>query len=238
MVGCRSPCPKTRTTARASGKEQRSTTAKGPHRVRERCRTALDGDLLAQRLDERDRHQDIEQHEAGDVAWDLLGRQHSRNNQPMTNQLRTAMLKGFKAPLAVRVTRMPRQYCRTAPSAAKSILRSIGAIISQISRATGRLRCATAILHTVSKNPGRVFPSRVPTRIQRTTQRARERSKTDTVNFLKQTQATVPQASQGIAGIKRGVEDAAASRAVSGRCARGLDARGRGRGERWCDRQK
>jgi hypothetical protein len=147
------------------------------------------------------------------------------------------MLKGLTAQLTPSVTRMPRQYCWTLPSAAKSILSSIGTIMSQMSTATDRLMCATAILHTVSKNPGRVFPSRVPARIQRTTQRVRERSKTDTVNFLKQSQAAVPQASQGIAGIKRGVEDAAASRAVSGRCARGLDPRGRGRGERWCDRQ-
>ncbi len=57
----------------------------------------------------------------------------------MNSQPSAAIENGLTAQLMNKVTPMPRQCSRTWPSAAKSILISIGTIISQISTATGRL---------------------------------------------------------------------------------------------------
>ena len=60
----------------------------------------------------------------------------------MNSQPSKAIEKGLTAQLMNKVTPMPRQCCATCDSAAKSILTSIGMIISQISTATGRLTLA------------------------------------------------------------------------------------------------
>jgi hypothetical protein len=61
----------------------------------------------------------------------------------MNSQPRSAMEKGFTSQLTPTVAAIPRQWLLTCPSAARSILRSIGTIISQTSTATGRLTSAT-----------------------------------------------------------------------------------------------
>ena len=60
----------------------------------------------------------------------------------MKSQPSAAIENGFTAQLMKSVTPMPRQYWRTCPSALKSILSSMGTIISQISAATGKLTLA------------------------------------------------------------------------------------------------
>ena len=71
------------------------------------------------------------------------------------------------------VTPMPRQCSRTCPSAAKSILTSIGMIISQISTATGRLTRAISAPPMVWKTPGMRWPSAMPATMQSATQKVR-----------------------------------------------------------------
>ena len=63
----------------------------------------------------------------------------------MKNAPSAAIEKGLMAQLINSVTPMPRQCWRTSPSAAKSILISIGTIMSQIRTATGRLTLAISI---------------------------------------------------------------------------------------------
>ena len=60
----------------------------------------------------------------------------------MNSQPSSAIENGLIAQLMNRVTPIPRQWRPTSPSAAKSILSSIGMTISQISTATGRLTLA------------------------------------------------------------------------------------------------
>ena len=60
----------------------------------------------------------------------------------MKNAPSAAIENGLTAQLMNRVTPMPRQCWRTSLSAAKSILISMGTIMSQISAATGRLTLA------------------------------------------------------------------------------------------------
>ena len=60
----------------------------------------------------------------------------------MNSQPSSAIENGLTAQLMNSVTPMPRQCSLTWPRAAKSILSSIGTIISQISTATGRLTLA------------------------------------------------------------------------------------------------
>ncbi len=71
------------------------------------------------------------------------------------------------------VTPMPRQCSFTRPSAAKSIFRSIGTIISQMSRATGRFTFATSSAAMDWKRPGIRCPSVTPAMMQRNTQTVR-----------------------------------------------------------------
>jgi len=56
---------------------------------------------------------------------------------------------------------------------AKSIFISIGTIITQISRPTGKLTCAYSIRPRAWKAAGNHWPSRMPATMQRTTQRLR-----------------------------------------------------------------
>ena len=64
----------------------------------------------------------------------------------MNSQPSAAIENGFTAQLMNSVTPMPRQCSRTRTSAAKSILMSIGTIISQINAATGMLTLAISAL--------------------------------------------------------------------------------------------
>jgi hypothetical protein len=73
----------------------------------------------------------------------------------MKNQAMTAMVKGLIAQLTINVTEMPRQCRLTWPSDAKSILTSIGMIISQISTATGRFTFAISADPMAWKNDGK-----------------------------------------------------------------------------------
>jgi len=72
----------------------------------------------------------------------------------MKIQASSAIENGLMAQFTNTVTPMPFQCCRTSPIAAKSIFSSIGMIISQISRATGRLTLAISSAPSVSKAAG------------------------------------------------------------------------------------
>ncbi len=63
----------------------------------------------------------------------------------MNNHPSSAIENGFTAQLMNSVTPTPRQWRPTSPSAAKSILSSMGMTISQISTATGMLTLAISI---------------------------------------------------------------------------------------------
>ena len=91
----------------------------------------------------------------------------------MKSQPSMAMVKGLIAQFTASVMPMPRQCFATWPRAAKSILTSMGMIISQISTATGRLTFATSMPLTAAKTPGIIWPSRTPATMQRKTQRVR-----------------------------------------------------------------
>jgi hypothetical protein len=67
------------------------------------------------------------------------------NRCRMKNQPRSAIENGFTSQFTNSVTPIPRTCRLTCPSAPKSIFRSIGTIISQMSAPTGMLTCATAI---------------------------------------------------------------------------------------------
>jgi hypothetical protein len=66
------------------------------------------------------------------------------------------------AQLMNRVTPMPRQCRRTWPSAARSILSSIGTIISHTSTATGRLTSATVARPSAWNGAGTSWPRAMP----------------------------------------------------------------------------
>ena len=72
-----------------------------------------------------------------------------------------------------RVTAMPRQWRATWPMAPKSTRSSIGTIISQMSRATGMLTCATSRRPRVWKAPGMTAPSAMPATMHSATQSVR-----------------------------------------------------------------
>ena len=88
----------------------------------------------------------------------------------MKKVARAAIEKGFTAQLMNKVTPTPFQCRRTEPSASKSILRSIGMIISQISTATGRLTRAISAEAIAAKAPGTAAPSAMPATMQSATQ--------------------------------------------------------------------
>ena len=71
------------------------------------------------------------------------------------------------------VTPIPRQCDFTCPRAEKSILSSIGIIITQMSTPTGMLTFATSIAATDWKNPGSICPSTTPTTMHSATQTVR-----------------------------------------------------------------
>ena len=77
----------------------------------------------------------------------------------MNSQPSSAIENGLTSQLMPTVAAMPRQWLLTWPSAARSILSSIGMIISQTSTATGRLICATVAVPRAWKTPGTAWPS-------------------------------------------------------------------------------
>ena len=91
----------------------------------------------------------------------------------MNSHPSSAIENGLTAQFTNSVTPMPRQCSRTWPSAAKSILASIGMIMSQISTATGRLTWATSAEPMAWKTAGSPWPSATPTTMQRPTHRVR-----------------------------------------------------------------
>ena len=91
----------------------------------------------------------------------------------MKIQPRSAIEKGFTSQFTNSVTPMPLTWLRTSCSAPKSTLTSIGMIITQISRPTGRLTRATSSLPSNWKGAGNHWPSAIPTTMQRKTQTVR-----------------------------------------------------------------
>jgi len=91
----------------------------------------------------------------------------------MKTQPSRAIENGLIAQLTNRVTPTPRQCSRTRCNAAKSILSSMGTIMSQIRTATGRLMLATSSRPKKWKVPGNIWPSPMPAAMHRKTQRVR-----------------------------------------------------------------
>jgi hypothetical protein len=91
----------------------------------------------------------------------------------MKIQPSSAIEKGLTAQLTNSVTPMPRQCCFTWLSAPKSTFSSIGMIITQISRPTGRLTWATSMRPMAWNGPGSNWPSPMPTTMHRKTQTVR-----------------------------------------------------------------
>ena len=95
------------------------------------------------------------------------------NRPPMNSVPSSAIENGLTAQLMNSVTPTPFQCRRTLPSAPKSILSSIGTIISQISAATTRLTCAISAAAMTPNRPGSVWPSAMPATMQSATHRVR-----------------------------------------------------------------
>ena len=91
----------------------------------------------------------------------------------MNSHASSAIEKGLTAQLTNSVTPMPRTCWRTWCKAAKSTLTSIGMIITQISRPTGRLTFATSMRPTAWNAPGNTWPSAMPATMHRKTQTVR-----------------------------------------------------------------
>ena len=91
----------------------------------------------------------------------------------MNSQARNAIENGLTSQLTASVTPMPLRWPLTWCSAPKSIFSSIGMIITQISRPTGRLTLAISIAPIAWNTPGRNCPSAIPTTMQSATQAVR-----------------------------------------------------------------
>ena len=91
----------------------------------------------------------------------------------MNSQPSSAIENGFTAQLMNSVTPMPRQCSLTRPSAAKSILTSIGMIMSQTSAATGRLTRAISAAPMAWNSPGIAEPSAMPATMHKPTHSVR-----------------------------------------------------------------
>ena len=83
------------------------------------------------------------------------------------------MVKGLTSQLTNSVTPMPFTCWRISPSAPKSTFTSIGMIITQISRPTGRLTWATSMRPMAWNGPGNSCPSAMPATMQRNTHSVR-----------------------------------------------------------------
>ena len=84
----------------------------------------------------------------------------------MKIQARSAIEKGFTAQFTKSVTPIPFQCAFTWCSAPKSILRSIGTIITQMSAPTGRFTFATSRRPMAANAPGNTRPSTMPATMQ------------------------------------------------------------------------
>ncbi|MCY1454232.1 hypothetical protein D9M71_712840 [compost metagenome] len=91
----------------------------------------------------------------------------------MKTHASSAIENGLTAQLMNSVTPMPRQCCLTWPSAPKSTLSSMGMIMTQISRPTGRLTWATSIWPMAWNTPDANWPSAMPTTMHRRTHTVR-----------------------------------------------------------------
>ncbi len=91
----------------------------------------------------------------------------------MKIQPSSAIEKGLTAQFTKSVTPMPRQCCLTCDSDAKSTFNSIGMIMIQISRPTGRLTFAISMRPMAWNGPGSIWPRTMPTTMQRKTQTVR-----------------------------------------------------------------
>ncbi len=91
----------------------------------------------------------------------------------MNTQASSAIENGFTSQLTTSVTPMPLTWLRTWPSAPKSILSSIGMIITQMRRPTGRFTRAISSAPTAWNRPGSHWPSAIPTTMQMNTQTVR-----------------------------------------------------------------
>src|SRR5579883_3125738 len=89
----------------------------------------------------------------------------------------SAIENGLTAQFTNSVTLMPRQCRLTWLSAAKSTLSSIGTIITQMSRPTGRLTWAISMRPTAWNTPGADWPSAMPATMHAATHTLRYRSK-------------------------------------------------------------
>ena len=83
------------------------------------------------------------------------------------------MENGFTSQFTNSVTPMPRMWWRTSPKAAKSTLSSMGMIMTQMSRPTGRFTRATSQAPMVRAAPGNTCPSPMPTTMHSTTHTVR-----------------------------------------------------------------
>ena len=96
----------------------------------------------------------------------------------MKTQPSSAIEKGLTAQLTNSVTPMPRQWLATCCRAPKSTFSSIGTIITQISRPTGRLTFAISIRPSACTGSGKAWPSAMPATMHSSTQTLSQRSKT------------------------------------------------------------
>ena len=85
----------------------------------------------------------------------------------------SAIENGLTAQFTNSVTPMPRQCRLTWPSAPKSTFSSIGTIITQISKPTGRLTWATSSWPMAWNAPGANWPSAMPATMHSSTHRVR-----------------------------------------------------------------
>ena len=90
----------------------------------------------------------------------------------------SAIENGLTAQFTNSVTPMPRQCSLTWLRAPKSTLSSIGTIMTQINRPTGRLTWAISMRPMAWNTPGANWPRAMPATMHSSTQTVRKRSKT------------------------------------------------------------
>ena len=91
----------------------------------------------------------------------------------MKIQPSTAIEKGLTAQLMNSVTPMPRACALTWPRAPKSIFSSMGTIITQISRPTGRFTRASSSAAMRWNSAGAIWPRAMPVTMHKATQTLR-----------------------------------------------------------------
>ena len=91
----------------------------------------------------------------------------------MNSHPRKAIENGLTSQFTNSVTPMPRMCWRTSCRAPKSTFTSIGMIITQINRPTGRFTLATSMPPMAWNTPGSSWPSAIPATMHRNTQTVR-----------------------------------------------------------------